>query len=82
MSTELKSFEEIKQLTEYGTEYWLVNQLLVEAAKGAGIISDEEYAVFQNRGNQGLYGGLSVADITMLSTATIMLPSRIGLRGR
>jgi DNA-damage-inducible protein D len=40
-----------------------MNQLLVEAAKGAGIISDEEYAVFQNRGYQGLYGGLSVADI-------------------
>ncbi len=40
-----------------------MNQLLVEAAKGAGIISNEEYAVFQNRGYQGLYGGLSVADI-------------------
>jgi len=40
-----------------------MNQLLVEAAKSAGIISNEEYAVFQNRGYQGLYGGLSVADI-------------------
>jgi DNA-damage-inducible protein D len=40
-----------------------MNQLLAEAAKGAGIISNEEYAVFQNRGYQGLYGGLSVADI-------------------
>jgi DNA-damage-inducible protein D len=40
-----------------------MNQLLVEAAKGAGIISNEEYAIFQNRGYQGLYGGLSVADI-------------------
>ncbi|MCL2041026.1 MAG: DNA damage-inducible protein D [Bacteroidales bacterium] len=40
-----------------------MNQLLVEAAKGAGIISNEEYALFQNRGYQGLYGGLSVADI-------------------
>jgi DNA-damage-inducible protein D len=40
-----------------------MNQLLVEAAKGAGIITNEEYAIFQNRGYQGLYGGLSVADI-------------------
>jgi DNA-damage-inducible protein D len=40
-----------------------MNQLLVESAKGAGIISNEEYAIFQNRGYQGLYGGLSVADI-------------------
>jgi len=40
-----------------------MNQLLVEAAKGAGIISNEEYTIFQNRGYQGLYGGLSVADI-------------------
>jgi DNA-damage-inducible protein D len=40
-----------------------MNQLLAEAAKGAGIISNEEYALFQNRGYQGLYGGLSVADI-------------------
>jgi len=40
-----------------------MNQLLVEAAKEAGIISNEEYAIFQNRGYQGLYGGLSVADI-------------------
>ena len=40
-----------------------MNQLLVEAAKVAGIISNEEYAIFQNRGYQGLYGGLSVADI-------------------
>jgi DNA-damage-inducible protein D len=40
-----------------------MNQLLVEAAKAAGVISNEEYAIFQNRGYQGLYGGLSVADI-------------------
>jgi DNA-damage-inducible protein D len=40
-----------------------MNQLLVEAAKDAGIITDEEYAVFQNRGYEGLYGGLSVSEI-------------------
>ncbi|MCL2332760.1 MAG: DNA damage-inducible protein D [Actinomycetia bacterium] len=40
-----------------------MNQLLTEAAKDAGVISPEEFAVFQNRGYQGLYGGLSVSDI-------------------
>jgi len=40
-----------------------MNQLLFDAANEAGVISKEEHAVFQNRGYQGLYGGLSVADI-------------------
>jgi DNA-damage-inducible protein D len=40
-----------------------MNQLLVEAAKSAGVISNEEYAIFQNRCYHGLYGGLSVSDI-------------------
>jgi DNA-damage-inducible protein D len=37
--------------------------MLSEAAHGAGLISNEEYAVFQNAGYKGLYGGLGVADI-------------------
>ena len=39
------------------------NQLLAEAAHNAGVISDEEFAIFQNSGYMGLYGGLTVADI-------------------
>ncbi|MDR2571978.1 MAG: DNA damage-inducible protein D [Oscillospiraceae bacterium] len=39
------------------------NQLLAEAAHKAGIITNEEFAIFQNVGYQGLYGGLTVADI-------------------
>jgi DNA-damage-inducible protein D len=39
------------------------NQLLAEAAHNAGVITDEEFAVFQNAGYMGLYGGLTVADI-------------------
>ena len=35
------------------------NKSLVEAAKNAGIITPIEYATFQNRGYQGLYGGLT-----------------------
>jgi DNA-damage-inducible protein D len=39
------------------------NQMLAEAAHNAGVISDEEYAAFQNAGYMGLYGGLKVDDI-------------------
>ena len=39
------------------------NQLLAKAAHTAGVITDEEIAIFQNAGYMGLYGGLTVADI-------------------
>ena len=39
------------------------NQMLAEAAHNAGVISNEEYAVFQNAGYMGLYGGMKVEDI-------------------
>ena len=39
------------------------NQMLAEAARNAGLITNEDYAVFQNAGYKGLYGGLDVEDI-------------------
>ena len=39
------------------------NQMLAEAAHNAGVLSDEEFASFQNSGYMGLYGGLKVKDI-------------------
>ena len=39
------------------------NQLLAEAAHNAGVITDDEFAIFQNAGYMGLYGGMTVADI-------------------
>lgn len=39
------------------------NQMLAEAAQNAGVLTDEEYAAFQNAGYMGLYGGLKVEDI-------------------
>lgn len=39
------------------------NQMLAESAHNAGVITDEEYAAFQNAGYMGLYGGLKVEDI-------------------
>jgi DNA-damage-inducible protein D len=39
------------------------NQMLAEAAHNAGVITNEEYATFQNSGYMGLYGGMKVEDI-------------------
>ena len=39
------------------------NQMLAEAARNSGVITNEEFAIFQNAGYMGLYGGLSVEDI-------------------
>jgi DNA-damage-inducible protein D len=39
------------------------NQLLAQAARDAGVITENEFAVFQNAGYVGLYGGLDVDDI-------------------
>jgi DNA-damage-inducible protein D len=39
------------------------NQLLAQAAHNAGVLTEEEFAIFQNAGYMGLYGGLTVADI-------------------
>lgn len=39
------------------------NQMLLEAAHNSGVITNEEYAQFQNAGYMGLYGGLTVQDI-------------------
>jgi DNA-damage-inducible protein D len=39
------------------------NIQLADAARGAGIIEPRDYAIFQNHGYQGLYGGLTAQDI-------------------
>lgn len=39
------------------------NKLLVSAAKDAGVETSMDYAIFQNYGYIGLYGGLKAADI-------------------
>ena len=37
--------------------------MLAETAHNAGVITNEEFAMFQNAGYMGLYGGLGVDDI-------------------
>lgn len=39
------------------------NKSLAEAAQQAGIVDPRDYAIFQNKGYQGLYGGLGAKDI-------------------
>ena len=39
------------------------NKSLADAAKMAGIETSKDYAIFQNKGYQGLYGGLGVKEI-------------------
>ncbi|MBR5291039.1 MAG: DNA damage-inducible protein D [Erysipelotrichaceae bacterium] len=39
------------------------NKSLAEAAQQAGVIEPKDYAIFQNKGYQGLYGGLGVKQI-------------------
>lgn len=39
------------------------NKMLVDAAKNAGVESSLDYAIFQNHGYQGLYGGMTAKDI-------------------
>lgn len=36
---------------------------LADAAKGAGVLEPRDYAIFQNHGYMGLYGGLTAQDI-------------------
>lgn len=54
--------EDNKRLVVRGdVKQW--NQMLAEVAHNAGVLSDEDFAVFQNSGYMGLYGGETVADI-------------------
>ena len=51
------------QAEEYKTFESIKKKMLLEAAHNAGVITNEEYAKFQNAGYMGLYGGLTVDDI-------------------
>ena len=39
------------------------NKSLAEAAQNAGVCTPKDYAIFQNKGYQGLYGGLGAKEI-------------------
>lgn len=61
--------ENFEQLSEERKRLSIRNELinhnksLAEAARMAGVEDPRDYAIFQNRGYQGLYGGLGVKEI-------------------
>jgi len=54
---------EAQKRIEIRNQIKLHNKSLAEAAQNAGVKTDLEYAIFQNKGYQGLYGGLGVKGI-------------------
>ena len=60
---EYKQLDEDKKRMAIRNELKEHNKKLVDAAKNAGVETSVEYAVFQNHGYMGLYGGLKAADI-------------------
>ena len=67
---EIQKMEEFQKLkTEDEKRLFLRNEMsehnkhLAEAAKGAGVIDPIDYAIFQNHGYKGLYGGLDAKGI-------------------
>lgn len=67
---EIKQMEDYNRLsTEEEKRLFLRDELarhnsqLADAAKGAGVIEPRDYAIFQNHGYQGLYGGLGAKEI-------------------
>ena len=66
---ELSEQEDFSRLTEdqkrlaIRSELAEHNKSLAEAAKNAGVTTSQDYAVFQNMGYKGLYGGLGAKQI-------------------
>ncbi len=67
---EIRQMDEYARLsTEEQKRLFLRNELarhnvqLADAAKGAGVVEPFDYAIFQNHGYMGLYGGLTASDI-------------------
>lgn len=55
--------DEDKKRLAIRNEMTIHNKSLAEAAQLAGIEGPQEYAIFQNKGYQGLYGGLGAKEI-------------------
>ncbi len=58
-----ESLDEDQKRLAIRNEMKIHNKSLADAAKNAGIEDSKDYAIFQNRGYQGLYGGLGAKDI-------------------
>ena len=64
---QMKEYQELSSEEEkrlfLRTELQKHNSQLASAAKNAGVIDSRDYAIFQNYGYQGLYGGMTAKDI-------------------
>ena len=64
---QMKEYQELSDEEEkrlfLRTELQKHNSQLASAAKDAGVIDSRDYAIFQNYGYQGLYGGMTAKDI-------------------
>ena len=67
---EIKQMDEYNRLTDEEEKRLFLrhqlahhNSLLAETAKNAGVVESRDYAIFQNHGYKGLYGGLDAKDI-------------------
>ncbi len=64
---QMKEYQELSSEEEkrlfLRTELQKHNSQLASAAKDAGVIDSKDYAIFQNYGYQGLYGGMTAKDI-------------------
>lgn len=57
------ALSEEQKRVEIRNQIKLHNKSLAEAAQNAGVKTEIDYAVFQNKGYQGLYGGLGAKEI-------------------
>jgi len=55
-------FEQIKKQDEHGNDFWSARDM-AKVLEDAGVIVPYDYAIFQNHGYMGLYGGLDARGI-------------------
>ena len=63
LSEEFAQLDEDRKRVAIRNELIEHNKQLVDAAKDAGVETSQEYAIFQNHGYKGLYGGLTAKEI-------------------
>ncbi|MBC8385936.1 MAG: DNA damage-inducible protein D [Candidatus Cloacimonetes bacterium] len=63
LQDEFEQLDEDRKRISIRNELKEHNKFLADAAKDAGVIESKDYAIFQNYGYMGLYGGLKAKDI-------------------
>lgn len=63
LQEQFESLDEDKKRLAIRNELKEHNKSLAEAAQSAGVTTPQEYAIFQNHGYKGLYGGLGAKEI-------------------